>query len=137
MNVPFWICDESACKYPGLPVVIFSDNVGGEDMSAEIVEKWRLIISMSTCCVEDGSNSALRCGVVSGGLPRYVIFDHKSFFTSTGTNKRYKLDAKLWLSGETRYRCRMLPFQASSAVIDCSELSKYQEMNSLVMLRTR
>jgi hypothetical protein len=32
---------------------------------------------------------------MSGGLPGYVIFDHESFFTSTGTNKRYKLDAKL------------------------------------------
>jgi hypothetical protein len=91
----FWICDESTCKYPGLPIVILSDDVGGENMSAEIVEKWRLIISMSMCCVEDGSNSALRCGVVSGGLPGYVIFDNKSFFTSTGTNQRYKLDAKL------------------------------------------
>jgi hypothetical protein len=96
MNVPFWgYMTNQPVSIQGFQLSFFSDNVGGEDISAEIVEKWQLIISMSMCCVEDGSKSALRCGLVSGGLPRYVIFDHKSFFTSTGTNKGYKLDAKL------------------------------------------
>jgi hypothetical protein len=52
----------------GLPVVIFPGNVGGEHTLAEIVKKWRPIIPMSMCCVEDGSNLALWCGVVSCSL---------------------------------------------------------------------
>ena len=48
-GVPLWKCDEPACKYPGLPVVIFPGNVGGERTWAEIVEKWRPTIPMNRC----------------------------------------------------------------------------------------
>jgi uncharacterized protein YgbK (DUF1537 family) len=40
-GVPLWRCDESTCKYPGLPYVVFPGNVGGDDTLFEVVNRWR------------------------------------------------------------------------------------------------
>jgi uncharacterized protein YgbK (DUF1537 family) len=40
-GVPLWRCDESTCKYPGLPYVVFPGNVGGDDTLFEVVKRWR------------------------------------------------------------------------------------------------
>jgi uncharacterized protein YgbK (DUF1537 family) len=40
-GVPLWRCDESTCKYPGLPYVVFPGNVGGDDTLFEVVNWWR------------------------------------------------------------------------------------------------
>jgi uncharacterized protein YgbK (DUF1537 family) len=39
-GVPLWRCDELACKYPGLPYVVFPGNVGSEETLWEVVERW-------------------------------------------------------------------------------------------------
>jgi uncharacterized protein YgbK (DUF1537 family) len=40
-GVPLWRCDESTCKYPGLPYVVFPGNVGADETLFEVVDRWR------------------------------------------------------------------------------------------------
>lgn len=41
-GVPLWRCDESTCKFPGLPYVVFPGNVGVDHTLFEVVEGWRV-----------------------------------------------------------------------------------------------
>lgn len=41
-GVPLWRCDESTCKFPGLPYVVFPGNVGSDSTLFDVVDGWRV-----------------------------------------------------------------------------------------------